>query len=179
MLLLFSIEPLDELYGGLSFGYSPPAWIYTVVLWLLSLPCFVVMASVLGMSLRLARVRPPLDPVVRGWRPWPTDLMAPALRTLCVPSFVVALPRGRFQSTFLFVLVVVLLALHTALVLGPAMSAPAILRSVVSSLLSGTPTTTPMTARLQLLGRRSRHGRHKRRALCFHSNGHWLVFPSF
>ena len=80
------------------------------------------------MSLRLARVRPPLDPVVRGWRPWPTDLMAPALRTLCVPSFVVALPRGRLQSTFLFVLVVVLLALHTALVLGPAMSAPAILK---------------------------------------------------
>ena len=143
MLLLFSIEPLDELYGGISLGYSPPAWMYTVVLWLLSLPCLLVIASVLGMSLRLARVRPPLDPVVRGWRPWPTNLMAPALRTLCVPTFVVALPRGRLQSTFLFVLVVVLLALHTALVLGPVMSAPAILKSVVSSSLSDTPTTTP------------------------------------
>jgi hypothetical protein len=69
--------------------------------------------------------------------------MAPVLRTLCVPSFVAALPRGRFQSTFLFLLVVVLLALHTALVLGPAMSAPAILELVVSSSLGGTPTTTP------------------------------------
>ena len=38
-------------------------------------------------------------------------------------------------------LVVVLLALHTALVLGPALSAPAILMSVVTSSLSGTPTT--------------------------------------
>ena len=172
MLLLFSIEPLDEIHGGLSFGYSPPAWMYTVVLWLLSLPSFLVTSSVLGMSLRLARIRPPLDPVVRGWRPWPTNLMAPALRTLCVPSFVAALPRGRLQSTFLFVLVVVLLALHTALVLGPAMSAPAILKVVVSSSLSGTPTITPETARLQRLGRRSRHARHKRRALCCHSNGY-------
>ena len=102
MLLLFSFEPLDEIHGGLSSGYSPPAWMYTVVLWLLSLPCLLVAASVLGMSLRLARTRPPLDPVVRGWRPWPNNLMAPVLRTLCVPSFVVALPRGRFQSTFLF-----------------------------------------------------------------------------
>jgi hypothetical protein len=143
ILLLFSIGPLHELVGGISFGYSPPAWIYTGVLWLLSLPGFSVAASVLGMSLRLARVTPPLDPVVRGWRAWPTSLLAPALRTLCVPSFVAALPRGRFQSTLLFVLVVVLLALHTGLVLGPALSAPAILVSVVTSLLSGRPTTTP------------------------------------
>ena len=143
ILLLFSIEPLHELFGGISFGYSPLAWIYTVLLWLLSLPRLVVMASVLGMSLRLARVRPPLDPVVRGWRPWPTHLLAAALRTLCVPSFVVALPRGRFQSTFLFVMVVLLLALHTALVLGPPMWAPTILTSVVSSLLGGSHATTP------------------------------------
>ena len=143
ILLLFSIEPLHELHGGIRFGYSPPAWMYTVFLWLLSLPRLLIMASVLGMSLRLARVTPPIDPVVRGWRPWPTNLLAPALRTLCVPSFVVALPRGRFPSTLLFVLVVVLLALHTALVLGPAMWAPTILMSVVTSWLSGTPTTTP------------------------------------
>jgi hypothetical protein len=142
-LLLFSIEPLGELHGGLTSGYSPPAWTYTVVLWLLSLPGLLVAASLLGMSLRLARMRPPLDPVVRGWRPWPTNLMAPVLRTLCVPSFVVALPRGRLQSTFLFALVVVLLALHTALVLGPALSAPAILKSVVASSLNDASTTTP------------------------------------
>ena len=152
ILLLFSIEPLQELFGGISFGYSPLAWIYTVLLWLLSLPGLVVMASVLGMSLRLARVRPPLDPVVRGWRPWPTNLLAPALRTLCVPSFVVALPRGQFLSTFLFVMIVLLLALHTALVLGPAMSAPAILTSVVSSLLGGTHTNPPYDAMSATVG---------------------------
>ena len=142
ILLLFSIEPLHELYIGLRFGYSPPAWTYTALLWLLSLPCLLIIASALGMSLRLTRVKPPIDPVVRGWRPWPTNLLAPALRTLCVPSFVVALPRGRLQSTLLFALVVLLLALHTALVLGPLIWAPTILMSVVTSWLSGTPTTT-------------------------------------
>jgi hypothetical protein len=150
--LLFSIEPLHELYGGISAGYSPRAWMYTVVLWLLSLPALVLIASVLGISLRLARFTPPLDPVVRGWRPWPSNLLAPVLRTLCVPSFVVALPRSRVKSTFLFVLVVVLLALHTALVLGPAMSAPAIFVSVVTSSLSGTPTATPDGGRSATVG---------------------------
>ena len=89
--------------------------------------------AVLGISLRLARFRPQLDPVVRGWRAWPTNLAALASRTLCLPSFLSALPRGRFQPTVLFALVVVLLALRTALVLGPAISAPAVLTSVVSS----------------------------------------------
>ena len=70
---------------------------------------------------------------MRGWRAWPTDFWALASRTLCLPSFLSALPRGRFQPIFLFALVVVLLALRTALVLGPAISAPAILKSVVSS----------------------------------------------
>jgi hypothetical protein len=143
ILLLFSIEPLFELYGGISSGYSLLAWIYTVSLWLLSLPACLVLASIVSMALRLVRLQRPLDPVVRGWRPWPTSVLAAALRTLCVPSFVAALPHGRFQSTVLFVLVVVLLALHTALVLGPAMSAPAILISAVTSSLSDTPATIP------------------------------------
>jgi hypothetical protein len=143
ILVLFSIEPVHELYGGFSSGYSPLAWTYTVLLCAFSLPALLVLASVVRMALRLVRLHRSLDPVVRGWRPWPTSPLAAALRTLCVPSFVAALPHGRFQSTFLFVLVVVLLALHTTLVLGPALSAPAILISAVTSSLSDTPTTVP------------------------------------
>ena len=133
MLVAHVAEPFYELYVGSFLGYSRTAWIYTVFLWLFSIPGFAVIASVLGISLRLARFRPQLDPVVRGWRAWPTNLAALASRTLCLPSFLSALPRGRFQPTVLFALVVVLLALRTALVLGPAISAPAVLTSVVSS----------------------------------------------
>jgi hypothetical protein len=126
-------EPLRELCLGSVLGYSRTAWIYTFFLWLFSLPGFAVIASVLGMSLRFARFRPQLDPVVRGWRAWPTNFWAVASRTLCLPSFLIALPRGRFKPIFLFALVVLLFALRTALVLGPAMGAPTLLTLVVSS----------------------------------------------
>jgi hypothetical protein len=132
MLIAHVAEPFYELYVGSLLGYSQTAWIYTVFLWLVSIPGFAVIASVLGMSLRFVRFSPHLEPVVRGWRAWPTNFLALASRTLCLPSFLTALPRGRFQSVLLFALVVVLLALRTALVLGPAINAPAVLASVVS-----------------------------------------------
>src|SRR5262249_20205835 len=112
MLVAQVAEPLYELMLGSVLGYSCTAWIYTVFLWLFSIPGFAVIASVLGMSLRFARFRPQLDPVVRGWRAWPTNFWAVASRTLCLPSFLSALPRSRFQPIFLFALVVVLLALR-------------------------------------------------------------------
>ena len=136
MLVAQVAEPLYELCLGSVLGYSRTAWIYTFFLWLFSIPGFAVIASVLGMSLRFARFRPQLDPIVRGWRAWPTNFWAVASRALCLPSFLSALPRSRFKPISLFALVVVLLALRTALVLGPALSAPTILTRVVSSLLT-------------------------------------------
>jgi hypothetical protein len=85
------------------------------------------------MSCRLLRFRPQLDPVVRGWRAWPTNIWAPAARTLCLPSFLVALPRGRIQLTFLFVIAAIVSALRTVVVTGLAINAPVILTSAVAA----------------------------------------------
>ena len=145
-LISYLAAPFQELYAGSFAGYSSLAWVHTVSLCLLSLPGLAVISSVVRMALRLARFDPHLDSVVRGWRAWPTNVFAPSLRALCVPSFLVALPRGRFQTTFLFVVVVVLSALQTALVLGPVLTAPELLTSVVSAELRDAPTGPNNTA---------------------------------
>jgi len=132
-LLVHLVLPVVKLYMCSYLGCTKEAWTYAAVLWLVTVPGLAVISSFVRMSLRLARYKPLLDPVVRGWRAWPTNLLAPALRTLCLPSFLTALPRGRVRATFLFILVVILSALRTTLVIGPVFAAPRILEHVVSS----------------------------------------------
>jgi hypothetical protein len=95
------------------------------------MPGFVVIGSILRMSLRLVRTGSELDPVVRGWRAWPNNIWAPALRALCMPSFLVALPAGRLRAALVFALATIVSALHTGLFVGLAMKAPDFLTAIV------------------------------------------------
>ena len=104
LLAVFAAEPLRELYVGSQIGYSWTAWVYSGLLAALTVPGLVVTGSVLRMSLRLMRLKPELEPVAHGWRAWPTHLWAHALRTLCLPSFLVALPERRTRPILLFAL---------------------------------------------------------------------------
>ena len=139
MLLVHLTGPCHESYLGSYAGYSWMAWTYTLLLWLLSVPGFLVIASLIGMSWRLLRFRSHFDPVVRGWRAWPTNIWAPAARTLCLPSFLVALPRGRIQPILLFVIAAIVSALRTVVVMGLAINAPVFLTSAVAARLPDGP----------------------------------------
>jgi hypothetical protein len=130
-----SFEPFQELHVGSQVGYSAAAWVYTGVLWALTVPLFVLTGSIFRMSRRLTLLRVDLEPVVRGWRAWPTDLWTHALRTLCLPSFLMALPQGRARPTLLFALAAVVSALHTGLLFSYLTQAPSVLGFIVRTAL--------------------------------------------
>jgi hypothetical protein len=130
-LVLYSIEPLEELYVGSQFGYSGTAWVYAGLLCVLTVPVLVVIGSVFRMSRRLTRLGVEFDPVVRGWRAWPTNLWAHALRALCLPSFLVALPQGRTQPILLFALAAIISAAQTLSLFALVVQPPAYLGRLV------------------------------------------------
>lgn len=127
--------PLTELYGGISLGYTWTAWAYTGVLWLLTIPSIAMLGSITGMAVRLMRLRPELEPVVHGWRAWPTQARAVALRAVCLPAFLVTLPRGWIPPFLLFALAALMSAVRTGLLIGLVTASPVILESLVRSLL--------------------------------------------
>ena len=134
-LVAYSIEPLEELYVGSQFGYSGTAWVYTGLLWVLTVPVLAVIGSIFRMSRRLTRLGMELDPVVYGWRAWPTNLWAHALRALCLPSFLVALPQGRTQPMLLFALAAIVSAVHTLSLFTLVVQPPTYLGRLVRSTL--------------------------------------------
>jgi hypothetical protein len=133
--LVFCAGPFRELYTGTQLGYAWPAWAYTGLLCLLTVPAVVVAASIVRIALRLIRLRVELEPVVHGWRPWPTHIGAVALRAVFLPTFLVTLPRGWLRPFLLFALAAVVSAVQTGLLIGLATQSPLVLDSLVRSAL--------------------------------------------
>lgn len=112
------LEPTGEVLAAIEFGHSHATWIYLGLLGLLTVPALLLNGSAVRMSIRFMKSGPTLDPVARGWRPWPTNFWGFALRTLCLPSFLVALPRSRAVPLGLFALAAILSTLYVGLVLA-------------------------------------------------------------
>jgi hypothetical protein len=128
--------PVTELYEGTQLGYGWPAWAYTALLWLLTVPPVAVAASIIRMALRLIRLRSEVEPVVHGWRPWPTQVGAVALRAVCLPTFLVTLPRGWIRPFLLFALAAAASAVQTGLLFGLPTQSSVMLDFLVRSVLA-------------------------------------------
>jgi hypothetical protein len=134
--LVSCAAPFTELHVGIQLGYAWPAWAYAGLLSSLTIPPVVVAGSVIRMAVRLMRLPSDLEPVVHGWRAWPTQVGAVALRAVCLPTFLVALPRGRIRPFLLFALAAVVSAVQTGLLVALATQPPLVLESLVRSALA-------------------------------------------
>ena len=112
------LEPTRVIVAATEFGHSDAVWIYLGLLGVLTVPALLLNGSAVRMSIRFMKSAPRFDPVARGWRPWPTNFWGFALRTLCLPSFLVALPRGRTVPLGLFALAAILSTLYVGVVLA-------------------------------------------------------------